>query len=265
MTTFTEATKAYLSATDAGLRDGQRLKKICDARVDGKPFGSFAVEKIVPMHASAIANLLHPGTKGQTRNREVVVPINAVLGFATDNNLGLSRRMKRTKETKVLPRRPAAGVTDQLIAAADGMQRIFLMVITYQGWRISETLGLQWPNVDLDRASFVLYIGKARTEKLIAMHPKVQAVLTALPQTNGAVFPWTDRRQVYSWLTPMCARLGIRFTPHMGRHQFASELNEKAGATPFDLCAVSTWTNPRSPAHYISATDGHARGLLAKL
>jgi integrase len=108
-------------------------------------------------------------------------------------------------------------------------------------------------------------VGKARTEKQLAMHPDVAEALKPIAQTVGLVFPWKSPAQVYAWLTPLCAELGVKFTPHQARHEFASRMNEVAGATPADLVRLGTWTTTASIERYISPSDAHTRSMLAKL
>lgn len=67
---------------------------------------------------------------------------------------------------------------------------------------------------------------------------------------RGRVFPWVNRHNVYRWLRPICREHKISFTPHMGRVEFASRLDD-GGASPVQTVAVGTWTDPRSVERYI--------------
>lgn len=116
-----------------------------------------------------------------------------------------------------------------------------------------------WPNLQARELS--LYVQKARTWKTMPMHDDV---FLALANREGPrqerVFPWT-RWQVYHWLAALTERLGVRFTPHMARHEFASVLRAH-GATPRDLVDAGTWTSERSTARYDRAPAERARALV---
>jgi integrase len=101
------------------------------------------------------------------------------------------------------------------------------------------------------------------------MHSKVAAELLSwqsqAPAGDPAVFPWGTGAKVYAWLRPLCAKLDVRFTPHMGRHEFASRLNEVAKATTDDIVALGTWTSTANVQRYIHSTPEHTRALLEQL
>ncbi len=83
------------------------------------------------------------------------------------------------------------------------------------------------------------------------MHPESIDALSAVPlaERSDRVFPWSDHRSDYHWLTPLKKKLGIAFTPHMARHTFASELGDRE-ATNRDLIKLSTWTHEKSVSRY---------------
>jgi len=57
------------------------------------------------------------------------------------------------------------------------------------------------------------------------------------------VFPWGDRHNVYRWLRPLCAKLGVVYTPHQSRHAMATDLR----ALGYDMQAIAQrglWRDP---------------------
>lgn len=63
---------------------------------------------------------------------------------------------------------------------------------------------------------------------------------------------------------PLCQRTGVRFTPHMARHDFATALNEH-DASPRDIVGASTWTSEKSVHRYTDVDMKRAREILARL
>jgi integrase len=265
---FEEISRKYQRARDVSGRQGAMLKAICEVRIDdlGR-FGSVNSDIIRNRHVAEVAQKLYPTASNSTRNRCVIVPVNAALRWAAIEELiGAAPIISRFKEAKVLSRRPAADAIEGLIAAVDGdEQRAFLILLRCQGWRLSEAMGLKWADVDLENGSVIVWVGKARAEKVLPLHPDTVAALAGLKQIRKHVFPWRSSAQVYAWLKPLCARLDIRFTPHMARHEFASRLNELCGATPSDLKHLGTWTTEASIGRYISPSNEHTRAMLARL
>jgi integrase len=162
-------------------------------------------------------------------------------------------------------RRPAKlGVQERLIASTEDRKRLLLVHLHYQGWRISETLGLDWQkNVDLSERAFNVYIPKVKQWKWVPMHDAVFEEYSAVPESEryGRVFPWLHRNRVYYWLNPLCKRLGVDFTPHMARHAYATSLND-LGASSHHIAASSTWTSVKSVDHYITVDQDRTREVI---
>ncbi|MBK8175989.1 MAG: tyrosine-type recombinase/integrase [Rhodospirillales bacterium] len=76
-------------------------------------------------------------------------------------------------------------------------------------------------------------------------------------ERHGRVFPWLNRSNVYRWLKPWCKSIGVAFTPHMARVEFASRLSE-GGQSHTVIADVGTWTDIRVVARY-TRTDRCAR------
>ena len=67
-----------------------------------------------------------------------------------------------------------------------------------------------------------LWIKKAKAWKAVTLHPAVIAELEKVPpaERTGRLFPWGPKSagSVYKRLEPLCAALGLEFTPHCARH-----------------------------------------------
>lgn len=267
--TFREAVKAYKDARPVGKNDARYLDRLCGAWLEslGAEFGDLPIADVQPMHIGTAATVLYPSAKPQTVNRQVYTPAATVLHFAAENGLRDYIVVRKLAEPDPEPRRPARDVAQSLMDATKDRKRALLTLLFYQGWRITETLGLRAEKIDLPGRTFHLYARKSKKWVAVPMHEQSFLALAnlkpALP-AEGKVFTWGSRQNVYRWLRPLCADLGIAFTPHMARHEFAGALRE-AGATNRDLVDVGSWTSERSVARYTAAPTEHGRSILARL
>lgn len=263
---FAEISRLYGRARGVSARQGRALAAVCAIGLDEiGPFGKAPAGQIRNRHIAEAAQRLYPSASNSTRNRMVVAPVNAALRWAAREELIPGAPMvERFRENKVPSRRPVAGVLEGLIDASGGECKAFLVLLRCQGWRLSEALFLKWENVDFEAMALTVWIGKARTQKTVAMHADVAVALKSLDRKGKRVFSWKSPQSVYQWLKPLAEKVGVRFTPHMARHEFASRLNE-LGASMTDLTKLGTWESTGSLGRYISPSDDHMRGLLAQL
>jgi integrase len=265
--TFRDIGRDYIAAGDIGPRDRRWLDLLNDTALpDGTRFGDLEIGAVLPMHITQAAKARYPEARNETRNRAVIVPAAAVLHFAAANKLRDYLRVPKLEEDRPRNRRPAEGTLQKLIGATDGLKRLFVLLIGCQGWRVTETLGLEAEGIHLAERTLSIWVGKVRREKTVVMHPEVfEAIANMALPSAGRIFKWKYRQGVYAWLRPLCAELGIVFTPHMARHEYATALHASAGAGPADLVGLGTWTSPRSTERYTHAIDDHHRAMAAKL
>ena len=215
-------------------------------------FGKVDLAGITAHDVIEAAQNLYPQAKNSTKNRQVVTPMSAVLNWCADVSDGKWRqniRIKSFKEAKPVHRRPATNVEQILLDNTTGDKHLLFAILFGQGFRITETLGIEWDNIDMDRQTIILYVGKAKEEKIIPIEDYAFSLLKKRKVRTGRLFNWTNRQSVYGWLNPLKKELGIRFTPHMARHEFASARNE-VGSTPSDLKEASSWTTIQSIERY---------------
>lgn len=263
--TFSGVAEAYRQARRPSRDTRRYLAKLETA------LGDLDVAEITPLDIAQAAARLYPTARNETRNRQAYAPAAAILHFAAEASLREYVVIRKLPEREPESRRPDPNTPALLLANTDGPQHLLLTVLCYQGWRITETLGLRWRHVDLQNRLLALNVTKSGRWKTVAMHDAVFEALASLPrhsaQRGGGperVFPWSDRHQVYKWLRPLCKRLGVTFTPHMARHAFGGALRE-AGATDQDLLDLGSWTSRNSTRRYQHAGADHHRRTLAKL
>lgn len=274
-----------LTFADAAARyaDGRNLRKAERKFVDrlAAELGHRTLAGIRQHDIDAAARALYGGAAPATRNRQAYAPAAAILHYAAENDWCEYRRIRKQKEPRPETRRPAPGTLGLLLANAGGLQRLLLLVLERQGWRIGEALAWRQDKIDLAAGMTELWVPKAGLWKTVPLAAEVVAALanrTALERDHdfvdwrgrirplrGArplhVFPWAAPGAVYRWLRPLCRKLGVRFTPHMARHEFASSAREH-GATARDLVDAGTWTSERSTARYDHARADRARAIV---
>jgi len=256
--TFAQVADLYMDTRGIRLAERRFIDKL-KGEIGHLPIADVTLE-----HIATAANALYPRGRNETKNRQAYTPAAAILHFAHDCELRDYIVVKKLKEREPETRRPTPGVYGVLIANTKGQQRAFIAFIFAQGWRITETLHLDWKNVDLANRKLRLYVGKAGRWKTVEMHDEAFTVLANMPgNRKGRVFTWGNRHNVYRWLRPLCERLEVTFTPHMARHDFAGDLRE-SGSTTRDLLDVGTWTSAKSVARYDFADQDHARKVLKR-
>lgn len=262
---FCAAIQRYRQAHDVGRDTDRYLRRIESSWLARRPLSD-----VVPADVHTLARELHPDARNETRNRQVVAPAAAVLHYCAEQTWCEYTVVRRFPEGRPVNRTPQPGALDTLIAHADTRhRRAFLVHLKHQGWRITETLDLEWDGrwsrVDLPGQRFLVYVSKARSWKVIYMAPAVVEELANLPgRRTGRVYRVGGTRQnVYRWLKPLCRELGISdFTPHQARHAFGTQMHVQ-GADDRDLTDLSTWVSPKSTRRYVSPPEAHLRHLLA--
>jgi integrase len=259
--TFRQAAELYLKAARRSRNEERYIRKLAAY------FGNKLVDRIRHRHIAEAATALYPTASPETQNRQAFTPTASVLHYAADNDLCAWLRIRKLEESDPAPRAAGAHVLGQVIAAAeDPDARRLLKLLSYQGWRISEALGIEWERTDMVARAFQVRVGKARTWKTIPMHPEVYAELQLVPlaQRTGRMFPWRRRERFYPVLDGICKAAGVRFTPHMARHDFATDLNDQDVST-VDIVNAGTWTSTKSVERYIKSHQGRARAVLGRL
>lgn len=269
--TFADAAAKYADARN--LRKAER--KFIDRLV--AEIGERTIRSIRQHDIDAAAKALYGSAMLATRNRQAYAPAAAILHYAAKNEWCEYRRIERLEEPQPETRRPSPTAIPLLLANTKGLRRLFILVIARQGWRVSETLAWQEEKIDFATGMTELWVPKVKRWQTVPLHFEVVAALANrtdeerwhaekwMDRRPGFVFPWRQASQIYFWLRPLCRKLGIKFTPHMARHEFASAMREQAGATPRDLVDAGSWTSERSTARYDRAPAERARALINKV
>jgi integrase len=246
--TFTQAAELYKAFRKPRAVELKRIDKVV------RELGRRRIDELRHSDLVSVADRLLPGRAPATLNREVMRPCAAILHYAAENGYCGWMRVKLFEEPQP-PTRPARPETmERLINVAEGRKQLLLLWLSRHGTRITQTLGITWSDVDLERAVFRLYNAKGNRWQDFPLHEEVLVRLEAIPDKErvGRVFSWGDRHNVYRWLRPLVQEFGVTFTPHMARHALGTGLNAQ-GAGLRTIMAALGHDDPRSSMRYQAA------------
>jgi integrase len=170
---------------------------------------------------------LYPLAKNSTRNRQVIVPMLAVINHCAELNLCPPMKMKRFKvETKI--KQP---VTLEWINAfkthADrvdiGTLALFLFAT---GARISEALAVRWGDIDFKKRTVLIRQSKLGNERSAHIPVELFIALANLPKNvEPFAIAYTTARDAWDRAVKAAGIEPLTF--HSCRHGFATALHDK--------------------------------------
>lgn len=245
--TFAAAADAYVASRNLGRQDIQ-----CVARLKAY-FQATPVGEIIGANLITAAHILADGTSNANKNRSVITPASSILHYAAEQNWCIQRTLRRLPVSRRSNRKPASADSLRiLLANTTGYQHLFLAWLYETGQRITASLRLHRED-DLDLRAGIARVVSTKTDDhgQLELSPELVAMLANAPALpSGRVFPWGDRHNVYRWLKPLCARLGVSYTPHQSRHAMATDLR----ALGYDMRAIAErglWRDERSAGRYV--------------
>ena len=170
---------------------------------------------------------LYPTAKNSTRNRQVIVPMLAVINHCAELQLCPQLRMKRFKvETKI--KRP---VTLEWINAfranADRPDMEVLALFLFAtGARITEALSVRWIDIDFARRSVLIRQTKLGNERRAHLPMDLFVALANLPRDREPfAIAYTTARDAWGRTVKAAGIEPLTF--HSCRHGFATALHDK--------------------------------------
>lgn len=203
---------------------------------------------------SAIA--LYPTAGPATRNRQAIVPTQAIINHAAAHELcpyirvgrfPVVKKVKTPAEWEWVQAFMASAVKPNLAALA------CLMYLT--GARISQALAIEWRHVDFKaRTVRIAATAKGDDDRLAHMPNELIAALANVPgDRKGRVFEFKSRGNIKTQWAGAIRRAGIKYlSPHACRHGFATGLLEQ-GVSPVTVAKRGGWKNVR----HVFETYGH--------
>jgi hypothetical protein len=275
--TFAEAAIQYVAGRGVSVAEERYVNKLSACRrpdrgknrmsFGGKrTFGEIRLDEIKPVHIAQAANLLYPGCLNETKNRQAYTPAASVVHFANQQDWCPYIVVRRLEEREPETRKPTERARQILLSETEGELNRLMVVLFYQGWRITETLtGTSWERTSLKDMEFEIWINKARRWKKVAMHPESFGALVGENDKTGRLFKtFKSRWDVYKALKPILREHEISFTPHMARHWFGTTLGN-LGSTNLEIANAGTWTSENTVSRYTNAGMEKARETINRL
>jgi integrase len=234
---FAETVKSYLSVKDRAPGDKARIRRILVAVGPNARLIDMTQERIDQLQAE-----LYPNAAPATVKRGLIMPIRAVLRHAQRRGWCHAPIF----ETPPEPQGRTAFMTpleaERLILAAASHLKPLITFLIGTGARMSEALGLEWKDVDLQgqKATFHADQTKSGARRVVRLSSRVivsLAHLPRLPERTGRVFlmpdgsPYETSRergdnggQIKRGWAGAVRRAGLpeELTPHVCRHTWAS-------------------------------------------
>ena len=242
--TFPKAVALYLAAGKSDRFIGRLEDYWKDTRI--KEITSGAIKQ------SAID--LYPNAGGATRNRQVIVPTQAIINHCAEMDLCAPIKIRRFKfETKI--KVPATLVWIEAFRkhadrADVGVLALFMFAT---GARIAESLAVQWDDIDLQARTVLIRQTKIGNERSAHLPQSLTLALANLPR-KAKPFAFAGHSAALGAWERAVEAAGIEpLTFHSCRHGFATALLQR-GVDVVTIAKLGGW---KSPAH-VFQTYGHA-------
>lgn len=244
---FLSAAKAYMLA--GGER--QYVEAICNK------WPTKLLADIDQVAIDTLADELYPSAPASTKNRQVYTPVSAIL-----KHVGVDKKIKRPKGWRGNKRtfwlRPEP--TFALLAEAakiDAEFGTFCTLLNYTGLRLSEGLGLQCEQIDLQREYAYVPDTKTGEPRAVYLPPVVVAAMANHPRgwdRRGRVFRFHNGGRLRDMLDLACERAGVvlpvRTAFHVFRHNYATWMRLYGGLDALGLTRTGAWSDMASVERY---------------
>lgn len=205
------------------------------------------VRDIKPSSIKKMALDLYPNAQNATRNRQGIIPCQAIINHAAESELCSFVRVSRFKtDKKIKPPFTLDWVDKFCQHAANDYLAALVLFMFATGARISEALAVQWEHVNLKERTALIPRSKISEQRLVHLPPRLLACLANLTPVKDRPVFWYRRCGDYAraWDNTI-KRAGIkRMTPHSGRHGFATATLRKK-IDPKTAAWLGGWKNIR--------------------
>lgn len=206
------------------------------------------------------ALVLYPDASGATRNRQVIVPTQAIINHAATLNWCSPIKVKRFAVDAKARRPVDLEWATKFAANASRHLGALCLFMFGTGARLGEAVRLTWADIDTDACIATMTDRKPTPWTRTAHLPKpVLAAIMRIPSNramNEPVFQYLDPQNVKQVWDKAIERAGIeRLTPHCCRHGFATTMLRKG----FDVKTVAKMGGWKDAAtvlkHYAHALE----------
>lgn len=202
------------------------------------------------------ATTVYPKAAASTKNRQFIVPTQAIINHAADSELCPIVRVKRFKgESKIKEPATLEWVQAFMKACTPHLGALALFMFL-TGARVSEALAVERDDLDFAKKTVLIKQTKQGNERKAHLPQMLIVALANVARAaNRPVFWYEHRSNLIRVWRAACKRAGIKvLSPHSCRHGFATALLHR-GIDPITVAKLGGW---KSPQHVFS-TYGHAR------
>jgi integrase len=201
------------------------------------------------------ALVLYPKASGATRNRQVIVPTQAIINHCAESELCPRIQVKRFPVIRKIKTPATLEWIEALMAECPPHLAGLALFMFLTGARVSEALRLQWSDIDLKARTALIRESKVGSERKAHLPPSLLVAVANIKQEKGrAVFRYTTKAAADKSWRAAIKRAGIeRLSFHSCRHGFATALLQ-AGIDPVTLSKLGGWKTPQ----HVFQTYGHA-------
>ncbi len=201
---------------------------------------------------------LYPTATAATRNRHVIVPTQAIINHAAEQELCPPIKVRRfqveKREKKPVNRQWVETFMDY---ALPNMAALCLFMYA-TGARITEAVSLKWADVDLSDATALIRQTKVSAERTAHLPPPLVAAMALIGGNRNPtdkVFGYSSRDTAKPTWKAVVRRSGLPYRSfHACRHGFATDML-RAGVDPMTVAKSGGW----SDVGQLWKTYGHAR------
>lgn len=222
--------------------------------------GKQRLARITGGQVRALAKELYPDSKPQTWNRQVLVPISAVINFAHDSGMCPPIRIKRfaPRDRRVKVAIDRAWIDRFRAHAITPYVAAYALFIHTTAARSSEAIMLRPDDLNLDQRH-----GRSRTitktghRREFWLTEEMARELRQLPpkqirwgkyKGEQRIFGWADCKGPIDPWKETCRRAGLEYvTPYeAGRHSFATEGITRQERNPVMVAKIGNWQDTRT-------------------
>lgn len=245
--TFAQAAMAYRSAE----KPTRFLEKVEDYWRD---------TPVREINAGAIrqcAIKLYPNAGAATRNRQAIVPTQAIINHAAELEWCTPIKVRRfTVAAKT--KEPVTGEwVDAFVANASPHLGALCLFMYGTGARISEAINLTWADIDLVNATALIHQTKVNAERIAHLPPRLVAAIANIPsnrEPDMRVFRYVSRESARPVWDSAIKRAGIKHLSfHSCRHGFATTMLHR-GVDIVTVAKMGGWAD----VSQVVKTYGHA-------
>lgn len=201
--------------------------------------------------------VLLPTAGGATRNRNVIVPTQAIINHAAKMDLCKPLKVERFPVAKVEKEPVDWDWISRFMDVASPHLGALACFMFLTGARISEALRVSWGDVDLASRRALIRQTKVNAERRAHLPPALVAAIANIPsdrEANAPVFGYSSRSTAKPVWNAAVKRAKLkRLSFHACRHGFATSMLH-AGIDPVTVAKLGGWKDTR----HLFATYGHA-------